>query len=152
MFSFRSAKYDANTAISTLAAQMQTTPFWQLPTPGSPTSSPCSTPGISQVTPYQSTDGKEVLRVYNTAMDEIASKISSEREPLTSQLDSWEKVGATQQQHYIQKATEDCMLVCDVIVPNDGKRLFEAMTSGNQEKPDEEAKVNDVMKATHEHI
>ena len=88
--SFRSAKYNAKTAIRTYVTQVQTTPFRQLPTPYSPTSTinPCWTAGIVEATPYQHTDSKEVLGAYNTAMAEIASKISSEREPPTSQLES----------------------------------------------------------------
>ena len=69
-------------------------------------------------------------------MDEIASKVAVERKPLTSQLDSWERSTAEKRQYYIQKATEDCMVVCDGIAPNDGKQLFEAMRSTNLEKPD----------------
>ena len=80
-------------------------------------------------------------------MDEIASTISSAREPLTSQLDSWKKSTAAQRQHCIQKATEDCMLVCDVIAPHDGKQLFQAMmTAGVQGKADGEAMADDVVK------
>ena len=43
--SFRSAKYNAKTAISTYVTRVQTTPFRQLPTPYSPTSAinPCWT-------------------------------------------------------------------------------------------------------------
>ena len=69
-------------------------------------------------------------------MDEIASKVVVERKPLTSQLDSWERSTAEQRHYYIQKATEDCMVVCDGIAPNDGKQLFEAMRSTDLEKPD----------------
>ena len=51
-------------------------------------------------------------------MDEIASKVAVERKPLTSQLDSWERITAEKRQYYIQKATEDCMVVCDGKAPN----------------------------------
>ena len=93
--------------------------------------------------PYQ---GTKILSAYNTAMDEIATKILSPREPLTSHLSSWENSTSAQRQYYIQKATEDCRLVCDVIAPNDGKQLFEAMTAGDQEKANDEAMVDDVLK------
>ena len=69
-------------------------------------------------------------------MDEIAGKVAVERQPLKSQLDSWERSTVEQRQYYIQKATEDCMVVCDGIAPNDGKQLFEAMRSADLEKPD----------------
>ena len=128
---------------------MQTTPFRQLPTPYLPTSTinPCWTLGIVEATPYQHTDSKEVLGSYNTAMAEIASKISSERKPPTSQLESWDESNATQRQHYIQKATEDCMLVCEVIAPNDGKQLFQEMTCATPENLNIEAKVDYVTKS-----
>ena len=69
-------------------------------------------------------------------MDEIASKVAVERKPLTSQLDSWERSTAEKRQYYIQKATEDCMVVYDGIAPNDGKQLSEAMRSTDLEKSD----------------
>ena len=108
---------------------------------------PCWTPRIVEATPYQHTDSKEVLGAYNTAMAEIASKISSEREPPTSQLESWDKSNVTQRQHYIQKATKDCMLVCEVIAPNDGKKLFQEMTCASLENLNIEAKVDYVTKS-----
>ena len=49
----RSAKDHAKSAISAHTAQMQATPFRQLPTLDSPASSPCWTPGILQATPCQ---------------------------------------------------------------------------------------------------
>ena len=69
-------------------------------------------------------------------MDDIACEVAAERKPLTSQLDSWERSTAENKQYCIQKATEDCMVVCYGIAPNDGKQLFEAMTSTDLEKPD----------------
>jgi len=69
-------------------------------------------------------------------MDEIAGKVAVKRKPLTLQLDSWERSTVEQRQYYIQKATGDCMVVCDGIAPNDGKQLFEAMRSADLEKPD----------------
>ena len=120
---FRSANSKAKTAISAHAAQMQTTPFRQLLTPESPpTSSPCWTPGIDQGTTCMRNNSTESLSAYN--------------KPLTSQLDSWERSTVEKRQYYIQKATEDCMVVCDGIAPNDGKQLFEAMRSADLEKSD----------------
>ena len=134
---FRSAKSNAKSAISAHAVQMQTTPFRQLLTPESPPiSSPCWTPGISQATTCLGSDSPESLSAYNRAMDEIAGKVAVERKPLTSQLDSWERSTVEKRQYYIQKATEDCMVVCDAIAPNDGKQLFEAVRSADLEKPD----------------
>ena len=115
---FRSAKANAMTAISAHAVQMQTTPFRQLLTPeSSPISSPSWTPGIAQAGPCLRSDSTESLSAYNRAMDEIASKVAVERKPLTLQLDSWERGTAEERQYYIQKATKDCMVVCDGIAP-----------------------------------
>ena len=134
---FRSAKANAKTAISAHAVQMQTTPFRQLLAPeSSPISSPCWTPGVAPTGTSLRSESTESLSAYNKAMDEIASKVAVERKPLTSQLDSWERSTAEKRQYYIQKATEDCMVVSDGIAPNDGKQLFEAMRSTDLEKPD----------------
>ena len=136
---FRSTKSDAKVAISAHAVQMQTTPFRQLLTPYSeslPVSSPCWTPGTTQATTCLRSDSTESLSAYNKAMDEIASKVAVQRKPLTSQLDSWDRSTVEKRQYYIQKATEDCMVVCQGIAPNDGKQLFEAVRSADLEKTD----------------
>ena len=142
---FRSTKSNAKSPISAHAVQMQTTPFRQLLTPESPSIfSPCWTPGISQATTYLGSDSTESLSAYNRAVDEIAGKVAVKRKPLTLQLDSWERSTVEQRQYYVQKATGDCMVVCDGIAPNDGKQLFEAMRSADLEKPDPIA--DDLMK------
>ena len=51
-----------------------------------------------------------------------------------------------QRQFYIEKAVEDCMLVCNVIAPNDGKTLFHALSSPGGEK-DETAEADDLLKS-----
>ena len=136
---FRSAKANAKTAISAHAIQMQTTvtPFRQLLAHESfPISSPSQTPGVAQTGTSLRSESTESLSTYNKAMDETASKVAVERKSLSSQLDSWERRTAEKRQYYIQKATEDCMVVCDGIAPNDGKQLFKAMRSTDLEKPD----------------
>ena len=50
-----------------------------------------------------------------------------------------------QQQHCIQKATEDCKLVCDVIAPNNGQQLFEAMASSSQGSLYDATRVDDLV-------
>ena len=60
-------------------------------------------------------------------------------------MDSWEKSDVSQREYYVRKATDDCTLVCDMIAPNDGKQLFQAMASANPEKLDDAAKADDVM-------
>lgn len=105
---------------------MQTTPFRQI-FPDLPNQTPGWTPGTGKV---KTDDG--VLDVYNTAMDEIARKISSSRQPLDLQTNSCGK-----RQHCIERATQDCKILCDVIAPNNGEQLFEAMASNTLEKNEE---------------
>ena len=139
--SFRAAKSSANVAISALAVQMETTPFRQLPIPDvRHPISPYWTPEI-----VKATSTVETLGTYNSAMDEVSSKISCTRAPLNIQMESWEKSTAEQRQHCVQKAIEDCMLVCDVIAPNDGKRLFQPMMVRYQEKGDDKPVTDDVV-------
>ena len=45
-----------------------------------------------------------------------------------------------------KKAVEDCMLVCNVIAPNDSKTLFHALASPGGEK-DETAEADDLLKS-----
>ena len=79
-------------------------------------------------------------------MDEVARNIPHKRQPLPSQLVSWEESSPAQRQFYIEKAVEDCMLVCNVIAPNDGKTLFHALSSPGGEK-DETAEADDLLKS-----
>ena len=88
----------------------------------------------------------EILGTYNAAMDEVARNIPRKRQPLPSQLVSWEESSPAQRQFYIEKAVEDCMLVCNVIAPNDGKTLFHALSSPGGEK-DETAEADDLLKS-----
>ena len=80
-------------------------------------------------------------------MDEVVSKWKSGtgREPLISQMVSWETSDVSQRDYYIRKATEVCTLVCYMIAPNDGKQLFQEMASANREKLDDAAKADDLM-------
>ena len=97
-----------------------------------------STEGISQSTTYLSNVSTGSLSTYNKAMDEIVSKMASERKPKT------QKYTAKKLQYYIQKATEDCLLVCDGMAPNDGTRQCEAMKSADLASPD--ATTDDLVK------
>ena len=79
-------------------------------------------------------------------MDGIAKKMSCSREPLVSQINCLNNISAKQQQYWIQKATEDCRLVCDVIAPNHSQQLLEAMASFTLTEQDDETKVDDLVK------
>ena len=78
-------------------------------------------------------------------MDEIARKASSSREPLDLRIESRNNISVKQQQHCIQKATEDCKLVCNIIAPNNGQKLFEAMASSSQGSLDDVTRVDDLV-------
>ena len=103
---------------------MLTSPFCETSTLNSPILSPCWSPGIDETVAYGNTKSKDVLNVYNTAMDDIARKTLEN----------------------LEKATEDCMLVGNVIAPNNGQHLFEAMASSNLVKLDDETRVDDLVK------
>ncbi|CAH3133217.1 unnamed protein product [Pocillopora meandrina] len=142
----RATKADARTAIGAHAAEMETTPFRQISTPNrKPFSSPCWTPATPEAT-FRQIPEAEILGTYNAAMDEVARNIPRKRQPLLSQLVSWEESSPAQRQFYIEKAVEDCMLVCNVIAPNDGETLFHALSSPGGEK-DETAEADDLLKS-----
>ena len=91
VLSYRVAKADARTAIEAHAAEMETTSFRQISTPNrKPFSRPCWTPATPEATFRQITE-TEIHGTYNAAMDEVAGNIPRKRQPLPSQLVSWEK-------------------------------------------------------------
>ena len=67
---------------------MQTTPVHGISRTDSPSDilSPDWSPGGDQYTTHGNTKTKELLNVYNTAMDEIGRNTSSSREPLIFRL------------------------------------------------------------------
>lgn len=109
---------------------VSSTPFRkpQTPTPH-PTSTPCWTPGPGYSTQLRSS---EVVPSYNSAMDTIASLVNPPvtRSHLDSQLGaSLNNVSKKERLRIVEKARDDCLLVCNVIAPNDGEELFHSMTS-----------------------
>ena len=72
---------------------METTPSRQISTPNrKPFSSPCWTPATAEAT-FRQIPETEILGTYNVVMDKVARNISGERQPLPSQLVSWEESG-----------------------------------------------------------
>ena len=146
VLSYRVAKADARITIEAHAAEMETTSFRQISTPNKkPFSRPCWTPATPEAT-FRQIPETEIHGTYNAAMDEVARNIPRKRQPLPSQLVSWEESSPAQRQFYIEKAVEDCMLVCNVIAPNDGETLFRALCSPGGEK-DETAEADDLLKS-----
>lgn len=97
---------------------------WSLWTPGM--ASECS-PGVST---------ENIICVYNSAMNEIANHITGEKHrPLDSQLKTaWDKCSKQEQKNCVEKAKEDCLLVCKVICPEDAEKLFNALASKEEDK------------------
>ena len=71
----------------------------------------------------------DALLDYNEAMAKIA--MHSQRgkiQPLTFQLTTtWEESKPEEKELCIEKATEACRVVCSVIAPKDGEKLFQAI-------------------------
>jgi hypothetical protein len=113
---------------------MSTTSFQEPETPKtSSATTPDWTPGSGCGTPYEK---KEIVEAYNSAMDELTGLVSpfATREPLSSQLtSSLKQVSKEEQSRIVEKATEDCLLVCKVIAPNNSEELFECITRSTAE-------------------
>ena len=63
------------------------------------------------------------LEIFNEAMSKLSGKTFS---PLTFQLNcSWEDATNDDKELCLEKAEEACRLVCSIIAPKDGSRLFE---------------------------
>ena len=120
-------------AISSLVAS---TPFREPQTP------PCAstsggTPGPA-CAPHQS-GSTEVVDAYNSAMDKIASLVSQPvmRNHLNAQLSApLKNVSKEERLRTVEKAREDCQLLCNIITPNDGEELFHSMTTSSENQND----------------
>ncbi|CAB4002486.1 Hypothetical predicted protein [Paramuricea clavata] len=67
--------------------------------------------------------------VYNESMSHLASLMSfKEISPLSFRLtSSWDETTQSEKEACIEKASEACQVICEVIAPNAGEELFEAM-------------------------
>ncbi|KAK3734708.1 hypothetical protein QZH41_011296 [Actinostola sp. cb2023] len=102
---------------------------------------PCWTPGSYLATHCTPLD-TDVVDTYNSARDTIANLTAPDvnREPLTSQLKTpLSNLNKVEQLNILQKASEDCLVVCKVIAPGNGEKLFEMMVSAQREKCDDPA-------------
>ena len=60
----------------------------------------------------------------------VAKKSNAEHTPLAFQLDvPWESPSPEAKSQYVEKASEDCLLVCNMVAPESGAQLYEAFTS-----------------------
>ena len=75
---------------------METTPSPQISTPNrKPFSSPCWTSATPEAT-FRQIPETEILGTYNAVMDEVSRNIPRKRQPLPSQLVSWEESSPVQ--------------------------------------------------------
>ena len=116
---------------------MSSTPLREPPAPHSCSeSSPCWTPEEAYTT---ESEGNEVTKGYNSAIDKIANLInpSVTRSSLYSQLNvPFRSLRKNDQVAIVKKATEDCLLVCKVIAPDDGEELFHSLTCSSDREDD----------------
>ena len=79
----------------------------------------------------QSMASPSTTDVYNESMSHLASLTSfKEISPLSFRLcSSWDETTHSEKEVCIEKATEACQVICEVIAPNAGKELFQAMNS-----------------------
>ena len=75
------------------------------------------------------------VQVFNSCMDSLPDAMRKPRiDPLQSQAACWENCSNSDRSAVIKKAEGACQLVCDVMAPNDGKELFQAIVEHHQNK------------------
>lgn len=103
-------------------------------TPQNIPATPCWTPGTDATSPSTPLVTNTV-REFNSAMDTIANLTAQEtkREPVISQLKK-PLNNLSKEEHFniVQKASEDCLLVCSTIAPGSGEELFKSMAQSAQ--------------------
>lgn len=83
-------------------------------------------------------DVEQAIQVFNASMANIADAIGKPRlEPLQVYVKQWETCSSSQKAEAVSKAEKACQLVCDVIAPNNGEALFEAVKKFRIEDNDE---------------
>ena len=78
----------------------------------------------------------EVLENFNMVMTDMCSLSNREKlSPLPSRMkSSWIDATNEERKMYSEKATEACKIVCNVIAPNDGEKLFQAVQKHNGDR------------------
>ena len=103
-------------------------------TPQNIPATPCWTPGTDATSPSTPLVTNTV-REFNSAMDTIANLTAQEtkREPVISQLKKpLNNLSKEEQFNIVQKASEDCLLVCSAIAPGSREELFKSMAQSVQ--------------------
>lgn len=66
------------------------------------------------------------VAVFNLSMKNLAEVTGKQAiDPLEYQLKSWDNCSDTEKAKFLNKAKEACQLVCDVIAPHNGEKLFQ---------------------------
>ena len=106
------------------------------------------TPGC--YTAYSSSDDEDdrssdLITAYNKAMETL-SEAACEHRPslLTYQLKDWDSASNKEKMECQEKASEACSLLCKVIAPKDGERLFHSLY---EQKPTASGELTTLMKA-----
>ncbi|XP_067038307.1 uncharacterized protein [Acropora muricata] len=134
-------------AMKTIGLLVTSTPFRERPTPQNNPATPCWTPGtdaVSSTTPLVT----DTVSTYNSAMDTIADLTAQKikREPLNSQLKTpLKNLTKAEQLSVVQKASEDCLLVCRAIAPGSGEELFKSMAQSTQRETLDGSPPNDLV-------
>ena len=80
----------------------------------------------------------------DTIADPTAQKIK--REPLNSQLKTaLNNLSKAGQLSVLQKASEDCLIVCSAIAPGSGEELFKSMAQSTQREKLDSSTPNDLV-------
>jgi hypothetical protein len=133
--------------METIGLLVTSTPFREPPTPQNIPSTPCWTPGTDAASPPTPLV-TDTVRAYNSAMDTIANLTAREtkREPLISQLKTpLNNLSKAEQLNVVQKASEDCLLVCSAIAPGSGEELFKSMAQSTQREKFEGSPPRDLV-------
>ena len=69
------------------------------------------------------------VQVFNSPMEKLAevSVLKKKIDQLQHQLKSWDACSDVEREEFVCKVTEACRLVCNVIAPNDGEKLLQAL-------------------------
>ena len=134
-------------SLKTIGLFVTSTPFRERPTPQNNPATPCSTPGtdaLSSPTPLVT----DTIIMYNSAMDTIADLTAQKikREPLNYQLKTpVNNLSKAEQLSVVQKASEDCLLVCSAIAPGSDEELFKSMAQSAQREKLDGSPPNDLV-------
>ena len=127
-------------------SSITSTPFRETSTPQ------CSqgeSPWIPE-TPLSTSENSNALDTYNAAINEIALLTPGvSQKPLPFQLKTpWDEAREADKKKIIEKASEDCLLVCKATAPESDEKLFKSLQFSKEERIDSPAHDDLVMLMT----